>query len=84
MKGNLQHLIQLQEADLRLEELAVRKRRLPELIEAARAPLQIAQAERDALKKEFDAAVHDRKSREQDLAVHEQSISKLEDRAVKG
>jgi predicted nucleic acid-binding Zn-ribbon protein len=84
VKGNLQHLIQLQEADLRLEELAVRKRRLPELIEAARAPLQIAQAERDALKKEFDAAVHDRKSREQDLAVHEQSISKLEDRAVKG
>jgi predicted nucleic acid-binding Zn-ribbon protein len=84
VKGNLQHLIQLQEADLRLEELAVRKRRLPELIEAARVPLQTAQADRDALKKEFDAAVHDRKSREQDLAVHEQSISKLEDRAVKG
>ena len=84
MKGNLQQLIQLQEADLRLEELALRKRRLPEMIESARRPLQTAQAERDTLKKEFDLAVHDRKSREQDLAVHEQSISKLEDRAVKG
>ena len=84
MKGKLQDLIDLQETDLRLEELALRKRRLPEMIEAAGRPLQVAQADRDSLKKDFDLALHDRKSREQDLAVQEQAISKLEDRAVKG
>ena len=84
MKGKLQDLIDLQETDLRLEELALRKRRLPEMIEAAGRPLQVAQAERDSLKKDFDVALHDRKSREQDLAAQEQAISKLEDRAVKG
>jgi uncharacterized protein len=84
VKGNLQQLIELQEADLRVEELALRKRRLPELIEAARQPLQAAQTEHDALKKAYDLAVHDRKSREQDLAVQEQAISKLNDRAAKG
>ncbi len=84
MKGNLQQLIELQEADLRIEELALRKRRLPELIEAARQPLQAAQTEHDGLKKTYDVAVHDRKSREQDLAVQEQAISKLNDRAAKG
>jgi predicted nucleic acid-binding Zn-ribbon protein len=84
VKGNLQNLIELQEADLRLEELAVQKRRIPEMIEAARRPLQAAQSERDTLKKECELALHDRKAREQDLAVHEQAISKLEDRAVKG
>ena len=84
MKGKLQDLIDLQETDLRLEELALRKRRLPEMIEAAGRPLQAAQAERDSLKKDFDVALHDRKSREQDLSAQEQAISKLEDRAVKG
>jgi predicted nucleic acid-binding Zn-ribbon protein len=54
------------------------------LIEAARLPLQAAQTEHDALKKAYDLAVHDRKSREQDLAVQEQAISKLNDRAAKG
>jgi len=54
------------------------------MIEAAGRPLQVAQADRDSLKKDFDLALHDRKSREQDLAVQEQAISKLEDRAVKG
>ena len=84
MKGKLQHLIELQQTDLHLEDLAIRKRRLPEMIEAARRPLQAAQLGRDTLKKEFDLALHDRKSREQDLAAQEQAISKLEDRAVKG
>jgi len=84
VKGNLQQLIELQEADLRVEELALRKRRLPELIEAARQPLHTAQTEHDILKKAYDLAVHDRKSREQDLAVQEQAITKLNDRAAKG
>ena len=84
MKGKLQDLIDLQETDLRLEELALRKRRLPEMIEAAGRPLQTAQAERNSLKKDFDLALHDRKSSEQDLSAQEQAISKLEDRAVKG
>ena len=84
MKGKLQDLIDLQETDLRLEELALRKRRLPEMIEAAGRPLQMAQVERDSLKKDYDIALHDRKSREQDLSAQEQAISKLEDRAIKG
>jgi predicted nucleic acid-binding Zn-ribbon protein len=84
VKGNLQQLITLQEADLRLEELALKKRRLPEMVEAARQPLQAAQTQRDTLKKEFDLAVKERKTREQDLAAQEQTISKLDDRALKG
>ena len=84
MKGNLQQLIQLQEADLRLQELALRKRRVPELIEAARRPLQVSQAQRDTGKKESEATGKERKAREQDLAAQEQAISKLEERGLKG
>ena len=84
MKDDLQRLIALQEIDLRLEEIAERKRRIPELIEAARGPLQSALAQRDSLKQESDTATKERKSCEQDLAAQEQTIAKLADRAVKG
>jgi hypothetical protein len=84
VKGDLQRLTNLQEVDIRLTELALRKRRLPEMIEAARHPLRDAQAQRDTIKKEFDLATQERKAREQDLAVQEQAISKLEERAIKG
>ncbi len=84
VKDDLQRLIALQEIDLRLEESAERKRRIPEMIEAARGPLQSAQANRDTLKQEFDAATKERKACEQDLVAQEQTISKLADRAVKG
>jgi len=84
MKEHLDRLIALQEADLRLEEIAERKRRIPELVEAARQPLLTAQATRDSLKQEVDKLSKDRKSCEQDLAEQEQAISKLQDRTTKG
>ncbi|TLY43067.1 MAG: hypothetical protein E6K59_07695, partial [Nitrospirae bacterium] len=71
MKEHLDRLIALQEADLRLEEIAERKRRIPELVEAARQPLLTAQATRDSLKQEVDKLSKDRKSCEQDLAEQE-------------
>jgi predicted nucleic acid-binding Zn-ribbon protein len=84
MKEHLERLIALQEADLRLEEIAERKRRIPEMVEAASQPLVTAQATRDSLKQEFDKLAKDRKSCEQDLAAQEQAISKLQDRTTKG
>src|SRR5256884_9061060 len=84
MKQHLERLIALQEADLRLEEIAERKRRIPEMVEAARQPLLTAQATRDSLKQEVDKLSKDRKSCEQDLAEQEQAISKLQDRTTKG
>jgi hypothetical protein len=84
VKDQIQNLIALQEIDSRFEESAERKRKLPELVEAARQPFQAAQTGRDALKQGFDGATKDRKTCEQDLAVQEQAISKLQDRAVKG
>ena len=84
MKEHLDRLIALQEADLRLEELAERKRRIPEMVEAARQPLLTAQATRDSLKQEVDKLSKDRKSCEQNLAEQEQVISKLQDRNTKG
>ena len=84
MKEHLDRLIALQEADLRLEEIAERKRRIPELVEAARQPLLTVQATRDSLKQEVDKLSKDRKSCEQDLAEQEQAISKLQDRTTKG
>ncbi len=84
MKEHLDRLIALQEADLRLEEIAERKRRIPELVEAARQPLLTAQATLDSLKQEVDKLTKDRKSCEQDLAEQEQTISKLQDRTTKG
>ena len=84
MKGQLQALIALQEIDLRFEESTERKRRLPEMVETARRPLQSAQTMRDILKQESDTAAKDRKAYEQDLAQQEQAIDKLQDRAVKG
>ena len=84
MKQHLERLIVLQEADLRLEEIAERKRRIPEMVEAARQPLLTAQATRDSLKQELDKLTKDRKTCEQDLAAQEQTISKLQDRTTKG
>ncbi len=84
MNEHLDRLIALQEADLRLEEIAERKRRIPELVEAARQPLLTAQATRDSLKQEVDKLSKDRKSCEQNLAEQEQAISKLQDRTTKG
>jgi len=54
MKQHLERLIALQEADLRLEDIAERKRRIPEMVEVARQPLLTAQATRDSLKQELD------------------------------
>jgi predicted nucleic acid-binding Zn-ribbon protein len=84
VKDDLQRLISLQEADLRLEELAERKRRIPEMVETARGPILSSHATRDVLKQQFDSATKERKSCEQDLTEQEQAISKLADRAVKG
>src|SRR5438094_2316646 len=84
MKETLDRLIALQEADLRLEDIAERKRRIPEMVEAARQPLLTAQATRDSLKQELDKLTKDRKACEQDLAAQEQAISKLLDRTTKG
>lgn len=84
MKDQLARLIALQEADLRLEELAERKRRIPEMVEAARQPLQAAQALRDSTKQTFETTGKERKSCEQALAEQEQAISKLQDRTTKG
>src|SRR2546422_7876208 len=84
MKEHLDRLIALQEADLRLEEIAERKRRIPEMVEAVRQPLLTAQATWDSLKQEVDKLTKDRKSCEQDLAGQEQAISKLQDRTTKG
>src|SRR5207249_4663848 len=84
MKQHLERLIALQEADLRLEDIAERKRRIPEMDEAARQPLLTAQATRDSLKHELDKLTKDRKACEQDLAAQEQTISKLQDRTTKG
>jgi predicted nucleic acid-binding Zn-ribbon protein len=84
MKEHLERLIALQEADLRLEDIAERKRRIPEMVEAVRQPLLTAQATRDSLKQEVDKLAKDRKSCEQDLAEQEQAISKLQGRTTKG
>jgi len=84
MKEQLARLIALQEADLRLEELAERKRRIPELVEAARQPFLSSQATRDVTKQEFEKLTKDRKACEQELAEQEQAISKLHDRTTKG
>ncbi len=84
MKEQLARLIALQEADLRLEELAERKRRIPELVDAARQPLLSSQTTRDATKQEFEKLTKDRKACEQELAEQEQVVSKLQDRTTKG
>lgn len=84
MKDQLARLIALQEADLRLEELAERKRRIPEMVEAARQPLQTAQALRDTTKQTSETTGKERKACEQALAEQEQAISKLQDRTTKG
>jgi uncharacterized protein len=84
MKEHLERLIAVQEADLRLADIAERKRRIPEMVEAARQPHLTAQATRDSLKHEVDKLTKDRKSCEQDLAEQERTISKLQDRTTKG
>ena len=84
MKDQLARLIALQEADLRLEELAERKRRIPEMVETARQPFQAAQALRDTTKQTSETTGKERKACEQALAEQEQAISKLQDRTTKG
>ena len=84
MKEDLQRLMSLQEVDGRLEELADRKKRIPELVAAAQRPLHAAQALHEVTKKDLDTSTKQRKALEDELAVQEQAISKLQDRAIKG
>jgi len=84
VKEDLQRLMSLQEVDGRLEELADRKKRIPELVAAAQRPLHAAQALHEVTKKDLDTSTKQRKALEDELAVQEQAISKLQDRAIKG
>ena len=68
MKEQLERLIALQGAARRLGGLAERKGRTPEMVEAARQPLQAAQTLRDSTKQAFETTGKERKACEQALA----------------
>lgn len=84
MKEQLERLIALQEADLRVQELVERARRIPEMVEAAGRPRHVARTVRDALLCAAETTGKARASCEQDLAAQEQVIGKLQDRTTKG
>ncbi|MBI3604235.1 MAG: hypothetical protein HY205_07280 [Nitrospirae bacterium] len=80
MNPQLSPLIELQTLDLRIGEIKEHQRKIPELIDAAEAPLR----EASRFLKESTAAVEllvkERRERERDLEAHEAQVDKLKTR----
>lgn len=83
-KGTLSHklspLIELQKLDLRIMEINEIRRKIPERLQAAEAPLRDATQILNETTAAVDAAIKDRRSHERDLEAHEAQTDKMKSR----
>lgn len=74
-------LIELQKLDLRIADIKEQRRKVPEQLESAAAPLRNAKQALEAANSEADSLVKQRRSHEKDLDIQEDKIDKLKARA---
>lgn len=77
MNPQLRPLIELQTLDLRIAEIKEHQRKLPVLLETARAPLNDILKQLADLTASLEAATKERRSLEKDLEAHETKTEKL-------
>ena len=80
MNPQLLPLIELQTLDLRITEIRDQQRKIPNLVQAAEAPLKDAQQKLKRATDSVEAMVKERRAKERDLEAQEDHISKLKGR----
>ncbi len=76
----LQHLIELQKFDLRIFKILDQQKKIPELLQAAEAPLRELQGRLQALKNEGEALARQRRNAELELGSQEAQLQKVRSR----
>jgi len=82
LNQKLSPLIELQKFDLRIMEITEIRRKIPERLHAAEAPLQEASRILNDTKTAVEAAVKERRSHEKDLEAHEAHTDKMKSHAA--
>jgi predicted nucleic acid-binding Zn-ribbon protein len=77
----LSPLIELQRLDLRIAEASDRRRRIPERLHTAEAPVRDARRIRSEASSAVETYAKEKRSHEKDLEAHEDRIDKMKDRA---
>jgi predicted nucleic acid-binding Zn-ribbon protein len=84
--GTLSHklspLLELQKMDLRIMEINEVRRKIPERLQAAEAPLRDASKVLSEIKAAVEAAVKERRGHEKDLELHEAQTEKMKSHAA--
>lgn len=80
LNPHLSSLIELQTLDLRIAEIREQRRKIPERLAAAEAPLRDAARLLKETTDSVEALVKERRARERDLEVHEMQTEKLKAR----
>ncbi|MCS6896644.1 MAG: C4-type zinc ribbon domain-containing protein, partial [Nitrospira sp.] len=75
-------LLELQRLDLRMMAIAEARRKIPDRLRAAEAPLQNALKQLREAKAAVEAAVRERRSHEQDLEAHEAQMERMKAHAA--
>ena len=81
MNIQLSPLIELQKLDLRIAEAKEQRRRIPERLDTAEAPLRDAKRILSESSQAVETFSKERRGHEKDLDAHEDRISKMKDRA---
>jgi len=82
LNHKLSSLVELQKLDLRIMEINEIRRKIPERLHSAEAPLREATQTLNETKAAVDAAVKERRSHEKDLEAHEVHTEKMKSHAV--
>jgi len=80
LNPQLSPLIELQTLDLRITEIREQQRKIPNLVQAAEAPLKDAQQKLKQATDSVEVMVKERRAKERDLEAQEDHISKLKGR----
>jgi hypothetical protein len=82
LNHKLSPLIELQKLDLRIMEISEIRRKIPERLQTAEAPLREATQLLDDTKAAVETAVKERRSHEKDLEAHEAHTDKMKSHAT--
>jgi uncharacterized protein len=82
LNHKLSPLIELQKLDLRIMEISEIRRKIPERLQAAEAPLREATQLLNDTKAAVETAVKERRSHEKDLEAHEAHTDKMKSHAT--
>jgi uncharacterized protein len=82
LNQKLSPLIELQKLDLRIMEISETRRKIPERLHAAEAPLREATQLLNDTKATVDAVTKERRAHEKDLEVHETQTEKMKSHAA--